>query len=224
MKFLDLFSGIGGFREGLMREGFEPVGWCEIDKFAQEAYRAIHDMKGEYFCDDIRAIKPDELPAFDLIVGGFPCQSFSIAGKRGGIGAKTGLYQVQVKSATKAGFEIATIGDSINLERPDSTTRRGRVGKGVAQTLDTGCQQGVAVIGKDGKLKANIPDFIGTPDGIRIRRLTPLECFRLQGNPDWWYHKLRAIGYSDSQMYKRAGNAVTVNVVQAIAKRLMESI
>jgi len=50
---------------------------------------------------------------------------------------------MKVKSATKKGYETATEGDSINLERPDSETRRGRVGKGVAQTLDTGCNQGV---------------------------------------------------------------------------------
>ena len=102
MKFLDLFSGIGGFREGLMRNGFEPVGWCEIDKFAQEAYRAIHDTKGEYFCDDIRAIKPDELPAFDLIVGGFPCQSFSIAGKRGGFEDTRGTLFFEIMRIARA--------------------------------------------------------------------------------------------------------------------------
>ena len=57
-------------------------------------------------------------------------------------------------------------------------------------------------------------------DGIRIRRLTPLECFRLQGFPDEFFHRAKAAGVSDSQLYKQAGNAVTVTVVYEIAKRL----
>ena len=59
-------------------------------------------------------------------------------------------------------------------------------------------------------------------DGVRIRRLTPLECFRLQGFPDSHHDKAKAAGVSDSQLYKQAGNAVTVNVVYEIAKRLKE--
>ena len=56
--------------------------------------------------------------------------------------------------------------------------------------------------------------------GVRIRRLTPLECFRLQGFPDEHFHNARAAGVSDNQLYKQAGNAVTVNVVYEIARRL----
>jgi DNA (cytosine-5)-methyltransferase 1 len=55
---------------------------------------------------------------------------------------------------------------------------------------------------------------------VRIRRLTPLETFRLQGFPDEHFHNARAAGVSDSQLYKQAGNAVTVTVVYEIAKRL----
>ena len=58
------------------------------------------------------------------------------------------------------------------------------------------------------------------PSGVRIRRLTPLECFRLQGFPDEHFHNAKAAGVSDSQLYKQAGNAVTVNVVYEIVKRL----
>jgi len=54
----------------------------------------------------------------------------------------------------------------------------------------------------------------------KIRKLTPLEFFRLQGFPDEWYHKCRAAGISDTQMYRAAGDAVTVNVVQEIGRRL----
>ena len=81
-----MFAGIGGFRSGLSKFGdfFVPVGFCEIDPYARKAYEAIYDTKGELFFEDARKIVPEELPDIDLICGGFPCQSFSIAGKRGG--------------------------------------------------------------------------------------------------------------------------------------------
>ena len=81
-----MFAGIGGFRSGLSKFGdfFVPVGFCEIDPYARRAYEAIYDTKGELFFEDARKIVPEELPDIDLICGGFPCQSFSIAGKRGG--------------------------------------------------------------------------------------------------------------------------------------------
>lgn len=63
-------------------------------------------------------------------------------------------------------------------------------------------------------------DRIDNASRAEIRRLTPLECFRLQGFPDDIYHKAREIGISDNQLYKMAGNAVTVNVVQEISKRI----
>ena len=85
IKFVDMFSGIGGFREGLTRAGgFECVGHCEIDKYAKQAYEAMYDTGGELYFDDARKIVPEQLPDFDLITGGFPCQSFSIAGARKG--------------------------------------------------------------------------------------------------------------------------------------------
>lgn len=81
-----MFAGIGGFRSGLSKFGdfFMPIGFCEIDPYARRAYEAIYDTKGELFFEDARKIVPEELPDIDLICGGFPCQSFSIAGKRGG--------------------------------------------------------------------------------------------------------------------------------------------
>lgn len=85
IRYLDMFAGIGGFREGLTRAGdFVCVGHCEIDKHADRSYRALFDMEGEWFLDDIRKADPADLPDFDLLCGGFPCQSFSIAGSRGG--------------------------------------------------------------------------------------------------------------------------------------------
>ena len=83
MRFFDMFAGIGGFRSGLAKVGnFSCIGFCEIDKYAQKAYRALYDTGGEYFCNDARQINPKEMPDFDLLCAGFPCQPFSVAGKR----------------------------------------------------------------------------------------------------------------------------------------------
>ncbi|MBO4126512.1 DNA (cytosine-5-)-methyltransferase, partial [Streptococcus suis] len=106
-----------------------------------------------------------------------------------------------IKEATTKGFSEATVGDSVNLSHPNSATRRGRVGKQVANTLLTGEEQGVVT-----------PSF-------SIRKLTPRECWRLQGFPDWAFDKAQAVN-SNSQLYKQAGNSVTVNVIEAIARRL----
>lgn len=83
IRFFDMFAGIGGFRSGLAKVGgFSCVGYCEIDKYAQRAYQALYDTKEEYFCNDARQINPEEMPDFDLLCAGFPCQPFSVAGKR----------------------------------------------------------------------------------------------------------------------------------------------
>ena len=109
--------------------------------------------------------------------------------------------KIRVKEATSQGYAEAQIGDSVNLSHPNSKTRRGRVGKQIANTLLTGESQGVVE-----------PDF-------RIRKLTPRECWRLQGFPDWAFDKAQEVN-SNSQLYKQAGNSVTVNVIAAIAERL----
>lgn len=103
---------------------------------------------------------------------------------------------IKIKSATSKGYEEATEGDSINYTFPSSKTRKGRVGKEVAQTLDTACNQGTLI--KD-----------------RIRRLTPRECFRLMDFPDTFTWTV-----SDSQAYKQAGNSIVVNVLYKILKQL----
>jgi len=162
----------------------------------------------------------------------------------GGMGAKTGLYQVKavltpdrkekrqngrrmkedgepmftlnaqdqhgvmVREATKKGYAEAKVGDSINLSVPNSKTRRGGVGKGEAQTLDTGMQQ-------------------YTIDKTAIRRLTPIECMRLQGFPDDWNEKGiidgKEANMSDTQRYKQAGNAVSVPIVSMVAERIKDA-
>ena len=85
IRVFDAFAGIGGFRSGLEKAGgFKFVGWCEIDKYAQKAYRAVYDTGGEEFYENIRDIDTGELADFDLLTGGFPCQPFSVAGQRKG--------------------------------------------------------------------------------------------------------------------------------------------
>lgn len=109
--------------------------------------------------------------------------------------------KIRVREATKKGYAEATVGDSVNLAYPNSKTRRARVGKGIANTLVTGDSQGVVM-----------PNF-------RIRKLTPRECWRLQGFPDWAFDKAQEVN-SNSQLYKQAGNSVTVNVIREIARCL----
>ena len=439
MKFLDLFAGIGGFRLGMESAGHKCIGFCEIDKFSRESYKAIHNTKGEIELHDITAVSDETIRGIgnvDIICGGFPCQAFSIAGNRRGFedtrgtlffeiarfasilrpkylflenvkgllnhdkgntfevilsaldelgydvewqvfnsknfgvpqnrervfiighlrgertrnvfplsgenqstssqsvmkigninpsgnGMNGEVYQadglaptlttnkgegqkiaipvltpdrtnkrqngrrfksdgepmftltaqdkhgilvagklpgnhdqnsrvydinglaptlstmqgggqepkiiqrghgynkggehdiaptltsnsyhenniLKIKEATTQGYAEAEIGDSVNLSHPNSKTRRGRVGKKVANTLLTGESQGVVE-----------PDF-------RIRKLTPRECWRLQGFPDWAFDKAQEVN-SNSQLYKQAGNSVTVNVIAAIAKEL----
>ena len=152
--------------------------------------------------------------------------------------------KIVVKEATKQGYAIAKEGDSINLSNPNSETRRGRVGDQIANTLDTACNQGVVVpkfeiadyrADEGLRIRANglspcinssiretdWDSKIGTrnapitSNGHRIRRLTPLECMRLQGYSDSFVKPC-----SDSQTYKQAGNSITVNVMKAIINNL----
>ena len=94
MKFIDFFSGIGGFHSGLEQAGMECVGWCEFDKFAQASYRVIYDTTNLWFGGDVTKVKGNDLPNADLWTFGFPCQDVSIAGKQKGIkeGTRSGLF------------------------------------------------------------------------------------------------------------------------------------
>ena len=97
IKYFDIFAGIGGFRSGLEKAGgFKCVGYCEIDKYAKKAYETLYDTRNEVFYDDARKIDPNELPDLDLICGGFPCQSFSIAGKRKGFSDTRGTLFFEI--------------------------------------------------------------------------------------------------------------------------------
>lgn len=112
------------------------------------------------------------------------------------------MYEVSlsIKENTKKGYKTAYSGDSINLAFAQKNTRRGRVGRKIAHTLTAQDRHGVLL-------------------GGRIRRLTPRECLRLQGWTDERIDRVLPI-QSDAQLYKQAGNGVTVTVVEAIGKRL----
>ncbi|WP_443932408.1 DNA cytosine methyltransferase [Phascolarctobacterium succinatutens] len=436
MRFIDFFAGIGGIRLGLEQAGHKCVGFCEFDKYARTAYKAMYDTEGEWENHDVRTVKPYDVPAAGLWCFGFPCQDISVAGKQKGLqeGKRSGLfYEIMrllagrrqedrpkwllienVKNLLSIGngFDFARLlcevggygyslqWDSLNskdygvpqnrervfivgylgdirgrevfpLQRTDgenpcelkeitqgvadaqriydgsglARTLKGESGgqggktglyavkilkpygstggvcglkiaenktgiastcvardyKGisrhdgnavvcmsirgqklqkqidVAPTIDTGCRDNLtrkqtccAVLTPDREEKRQNgrrikepgePSFTLTAqdrhgvaiyqrprgynkggmhdvapalsisawqennllaDGIRIRRLTPRECWRLQGFPDEYFDKAKAAGISDTQLYKQAGNGVTVNVARAIGERLKE--
>lgn len=98
-----MFSGIGGFREGLTRAGgFECAGHCELDAQADRSYRALFDTNGEWYCADAKGADPAAMPDFELLCGGFPCQSFSIAGRRGGFGDPRGTLFFELARLAEA--------------------------------------------------------------------------------------------------------------------------
>ena len=424
MKFIDMFSGIGGFRTAMENNGHECIAYSEIDKHAIQSYQAMYNTENEIDLGDITNISQEYLSHFkkdnDMVVGGSPCQAFSVAGKQAGfedtrgtlffeyakvvketqpkyflfenvkgmlshdkgntirvvletfnelgyyidfnvfnskyygvpqnreriyiLGKRKDLVEqpkyhdktkgkkkfdeihnwavdninyvellptlqtevttrlvdvledevdekyylsdekvekltldndlggdkritmpvltpdrlnkrqngrrfkedgepmftltaedrhgIAVREATKQGYAVAEQGDSVNVTFPTSKTRRGRVGKQVAQTLQAGeVNQGVVIDdtqGYDGvryykgiapTLRSN-RSGLKTIDKLRIRKLTPLECWRLQGFTDEQFYKAKNSGVSKSQLYKQAGNSVSVPVVDAIVKCL----
>lgn len=112
---------------------------------------------------------------------------------------------IKVRNGTKQGYQVAELGDSVDLSYPASPTRRARVGKGIAHNLSCSGQMGAVVW--NGRM-------------VKIRRLTPRECFRLQGFTDDLFEKAQAVN-SNTQLYKQAGNGVTVTVVYAIGKAIL---
>ena len=120
MRFIDFFSGIGGFRLGMEMAGHKCVGHCEIDKYADASYRAMHIvtdeelnqiiktnnpiaeirkekyLHGEWYSDDIRRVNPAELPEAECYCFGFPCQSFSMAGLKRGLDETRGTLFFEI--------------------------------------------------------------------------------------------------------------------------------
>jgi len=331
IKYFSTFSGIGGFELGIQQaydnrsnirnrsedlqedmpdtqesqDGVTCIGFSEIDKYATQIYEKHFPNHKNY--GDITLINAKDLPDFDLLVGGFPCQSFSIAGKRGGFDDTRGTLffeiariirekqprllllenvkgllshdkgktfltfistldelgydcQWQVLNSKNFGVpqnrervfiighlrgtprpEVFPIGEGNHktieqINNPKHSNDRVYGPEGISPTLNTmqgGNRQPFiqAVLTPDRPNKRQNgrrfkedgePSFTltaqdkhGIYDGARIRRLTPVECERLQGFPDGW-----AGGISDSQRYKSLGNAVTVNVVRAVVKEI----
>ncbi|MDT2661146.1 DNA cytosine methyltransferase [Enterococcus hulanensis] len=300
MTFLDLFAGIGGFRFGMEQAGHQCIGFCEIDRFARKSYKAIHDTRGEVELHDITAVTDDALQRMrrpDVLTGGFPCQTFSLSGKRRGFGDTRGTlffeiarfasilrprilflenvrgilnhdqgntFEAILRVLDGLGYDVEwqvlnskdylpqnrervfLIGhfretsfkqvfpfqregqevSSIEQARPRHSRRSERglivAGKfegkfaqsnrvfsveGYAPTLMTG-ESGPMIYVKGSKTEHS-----------QIRRLTALECWRLQGFPDWAYEKAAQVN-SEYQLYRQAGNSVTVPVIYDIARRL----
>ena len=127
MKFIDFFSGVGGFTRGMELAGHKCVGHCEIDKFAEASYRSMHTitetqrdylrklplkerqmeilkeeyLNGEWYAADITGVRPDEVPEVDCYCFGFPCQAFSIAGNRRGFEDARGTLFFEVMRIAK---------------------------------------------------------------------------------------------------------------------------
>lgn len=281
MRFIDLFAGIGGFRLGMEKAGHRCVGYIENDKYARQSYQAIHDTRGEWTANDIRTVDPWELPEADCYTAGFPCQSFSIAGKRGGFKDTRGTLFFEIMRLAEArkpkylflenvrgllshdgGKTFGTILSSLwelgydaewqVLNSKDHGVPQNRERVFIIGHLGEGSRRKVFPIRKKsrGFLKtiARLGNFRGTVndcngisgtitanfdwssgnstkifDNGKIRILTPLECWRLQGFPDWAFRKAKDAGISDTQLYKQAGNAISVPVVYEIAKRFKEA-
>lgn len=375
MTFVDFFAGIGGMRLGLEQAGHQCLGWCEFDKYAQKSYRSIHNTKGEWFADDVRAVQPYDVPTADGWCFGFPCQDISVAGKQrglqggkrsglffeimrllagreesdrpnwllvenvkallsigngfdflrvlsemdkvgyvcewqllnskdfgvpqnrervfivghlrgrrarkvfpiqgingentvtceslngkqmqgyrcyspyglsstlmskgGGVGAKTGLYAVKFRYSKRGIGQCASslsidvnedgLAGCLTRSHCDNYTSDGTNGVIVAPVLTPdriNKRQNGRRVKKYGE-----PSFtltaqdkhgvaLRSDETVRVRRLTPRECWRLQGFPDDYFDRAVNAGLSDNQLYKQAGNAVTVSVAKAIGERL----
>ena len=109
---------------------------------------------------------------------------------------------LKIKVATKQGYEKAEQGDYVNITFPSSKTKRGRVGRGIAQTLT--CGDGNAIV----------------TENVRIRKLTPRECLRLMGWNDEQIDKIAAANVSATQQYRQAGNGIVVQVLEFIFEAL----
>ena len=358
IRFIDLCSGIGGFHSGLMATGhYQCVGHAEIDPYASKAYNAIYGMEGGNNYGDLREIDPKQLPDFDLLCAGFPCQSFSVAGRRLGFQDTRGtvffeiariiaekrppflllenvpgllshdngrtlvtifsalvemgyhlewmvlnskyfgvpqqrrrLYIVGYLDARCAG-QIFPLGSSYakNLKEliPGPQGQRVYETDGVACTQCAGAggwgaktglyfidmnvnpkitdiarcitaRQDSGVSNHRGEHSAVLiedeaPRAMLTPErekvrqqgrrfkepdesmftitaqdkhGIyhkgRIRKLMPIECWRLQGFTDEQFHKAESTGLKDGHLYKMAGNAVSVPVITAIGQKIYD--
>lgn len=146
IKFFDMFASIGGFRSGLETlDGFECVGYCEIDRYARQAYEAMYNTGGEIYFDNARKIISEQLPDFDFITGGFPCQSFSIAGARKGFNDTRGTLFFKI-----ARIAAVKIPKYLFLENVLGLLNhnQGRTFATILNTLNTGSPKSIKLFGE----------------------------------------------------------------------------
>ena len=272
INHLDLFSGIGGFHLGFERAGFKINSFfSEIDKHAIAVYK--HKFPKSTYVGSVTNVRGADLPRINLITFGSPCQDFSLAGKRAGMGGdRSSLIleairligecrprvfiweNVKGTFSSNAGEDFAAIiqeftniggyrlewqllntswflpqnRERIYLVGYSTTPKRGWRGVfPVAtnnQTADDNtqcCRQSAQTLTARYFASTAQGTYIGERD--KVRRLTPIECERLQGFPDDHTSLGNYDGetkpMSNTQRYKQCGNAVTVDVVEAVAKK-----
>lgn len=272
------------------QHGYQCVYANEFNRHAADIYEKNFGQRPD--TRDITTVDVSDIPDHDLLTGGFPCQAFSIAGKRKGfedtrgtlffeiariLAAKrpgylllenvAGLlshdggrtFQIILATLDELGYDLQwQVLNSKNFGVPQNRERVFIVGhlrgqrrpevfpirtneiqvdelqRQVSNTLTSRYEPAQAtgtyigedklnaqeLIMRDGRDNRNCLRSGRTPEvgikGMSIRRLTPIECERLQGFPDNW-----TAGVSDTQRYKCLGNAVTTNVITEIGKRLI---
>ncbi|MFA6228310.1 MAG: DNA cytosine methyltransferase [Patescibacteria group bacterium] len=310
-RTLDLFAGVGGIRLGFEKAGFETVFANDFEKACADTYNK-NFKTSKLVVEDIRRIGIDDLPEFDFLLGGFPCQAFSIAGYRKGFEddkgrgnlffdvariietrRPTGFLMENVKNLKShdngrtfkiiketlenlgyhikarvlnsveygnipqnreriyiAGFRDKRHCDNFEFPKPVKLTNK------VADLLEKKVDEKYYYNGKP--LYQKLKDFVKEKNKVYqwrrqyvrenkkgvcptltanmgmgghnvpiikddkgIRKLTPLECFRLQGFPKSF--ELPA-NLADSALYKQAGNSVTVTVLEAVGKQMMQAV
>lgn len=173
-KFIDLFAGIGGFHAGLKQQGATCVAACERDKAARETYALNHGKAFPMF-EDIRNLDPTRLPDFDILCGGFPCQSFSMAGDREGFDAadKGPLFFeiVRIAAARKPALLI--------LENVEAFANHDK-GRTATQAMEA-----LAEIGYAASMKVLVASEFGVPQQRKRLFIVAhrIDLFRPQGNP-----------------------------------------
>ena len=287
LTFVDLFAGVGMARMGMEQAGFKCVYTCEFDKHKRKEYEIIHGNEPEG-CD-IRNVRAADIPRADVWFFGAPCQDFSIAGLRKGLGGdRSSLISevfrlIEEKAENKPewlvyenvkgmlssndGWDFMSIllamdglgydveWQTLNTKNFGLPQNRERVYT-IGHLRKCGSKQILPITstdGKDSNTKINVVGGIGEKDSnnnkqwkqqnriydnnisisvttkfqpfyldnnFRIRKLTPKECMRLQGVPDEYTDKLIQAGISDSQIYKAAGDGLSVPIAKEIGERI----
>lgn len=241
LTFIDLFAGVGMARMGMEQAGFKCVYTCEFDKHKRKEYEIIHGNIPEG-CD-IRDVRAADIPRADVWFFGAPCQDFSLAGLRKGLGGDRSslvgevfrlieekaedkpewLVYENVKGMLSAnnGYDFLSIIIAMDELGYDTEWQ-------TLNTKDFGLPQNRERVYTIGHLRTSgskqiLP--ITSTDGEEyvIRKLTPKECMRLQGVPDEYTDKLIQAGISDSQIYKAAGDGLSVPIAKEIGERIRKT-